>query len=45
MILVAAIIIFGIQPGWITRWSEPTIVAALHPPALVATLNPSASHD
>jgi NAD(P)H-quinone oxidoreductase subunit 4 len=45
MILVAAIIIFGIQPGWITRWSEPTIVAAFHPPALVATLNPSVSHD
>jgi NAD(P)H-quinone oxidoreductase subunit 4 len=45
MILVAAIIIFGIQPGWITRWSEPTIVAAFHPPALVATFNPSASHD
>jgi NAD(P)H-quinone oxidoreductase subunit 4 len=43
MILVAAIVIFGIQPGWITRWSEPTI-AHLQPSALVATFTP-VSHD
>jgi NAD(P)H-quinone oxidoreductase subunit 4 len=30
MILTAAIVIFGVQPGWITRWSEPTIAATLH---------------
>jgi NAD(P)H-quinone oxidoreductase subunit 4 len=29
MILTVAIVIFGVQPGWITRWSEPTIVATL----------------
>jgi NAD(P)H-quinone oxidoreductase subunit 4 len=40
MILTVAIVIFGFQPGWITRWSEPTIAATLHqPPAIVATVN------
>jgi NAD(P)H-quinone oxidoreductase subunit 4 len=37
MILTIAIVIFGFQPGWITRWSEPTIVNTLQPPAIVAT--------
>lgn len=39
MILTAAIVLFGLQPGWITRWSEPTITAILQSPALVATVN------
>jgi NAD(P)H-quinone oxidoreductase subunit 4 len=39
MILTVAIVLFGLQPGWITRWSEPTIAATLHqPPAIVATV-------
>jgi NAD(P)H-quinone oxidoreductase subunit 4 len=38
MILTGAIILFGFVPGWITRWSEPTILATLHPPAIVATV-------
>jgi NAD(P)H-quinone oxidoreductase subunit 4 len=38
MILTGAIILFGFIPGWITRWSEPTILATLHPPAIVATV-------
>jgi NAD(P)H-quinone oxidoreductase subunit 4 len=38
MILTAAIVIFGFQPGWITRWSETTIVNTLQPPAIVATV-------
>ncbi len=44
MILTAAIILFGFVPGWITRWSEPTILTMLQPPAIVATvttINPS----
>ena len=38
MILTVAIVLFGLQPGWITRWSEPTIAATLQAPALVATV-------
>jgi NAD(P)H-quinone oxidoreductase subunit 4 len=38
MILTGAIILFGFVPGWITRWSEPTILATLQPPAIVATI-------
>jgi NAD(P)H-quinone oxidoreductase subunit 4 len=39
MILTAAIILFGFVPSWITRWSEPTILATLQtPPAIVATI-------
>lgn len=30
MILTVAVVLFGLQPGWITRWSEPTIAATLH---------------
>ncbi len=38
MILTGAIILFGFVPGWITRWSEPTILATLQPPAIVVTV-------
>jgi NAD(P)H-quinone oxidoreductase subunit 4 len=37
MILTAAIVLFGFQPGWITRWSEPTIAATLQAPAAITT--------
>jgi NAD(P)H-quinone oxidoreductase subunit 4 len=36
MILTAAIVLFGFQPSWITRWSEPAIFATLQPPVIVA---------
>jgi NAD(P)H-quinone oxidoreductase subunit 4 len=38
MILTVAIVLFGFQPGWITRWSEPTIAATLQPHGIVATI-------
>jgi NAD(P)H-quinone oxidoreductase subunit 4 len=39
MILTVAIVLFGLQPGWITRWSEPSIAATLHQPtAIVANV-------
>jgi NAD(P)H-quinone oxidoreductase subunit 4 len=38
MILTVAIVVFGIQPGWITRWSEATITATRQPHAIVATV-------
>ena len=38
MILTVAIVLFGLQPGWITRWSEPTIAATLQAPAIVETV-------
>jgi NAD(P)H-quinone oxidoreductase subunit 4 len=40
IILTLAIVLFGFQPGWITRWSEPTILATLQqPPAIVAAID------
>jgi NAD(P)H-quinone oxidoreductase subunit 4 len=36
MILTAAIVLFGWQPNWITRWSEPAIFVMLPPPAIGA---------
>ncbi len=43
MILTTSIIIFGLQPGWITRWSEPTILAISQPPALISIINSAKS--
>ncbi len=40
MILTVAIVIFGVQPGWITRWSEPTILATLHQPTAAMSTVP-----
>ncbi len=40
IILTVAIVIFGFQPGWITRWSEPTILATLHQPTAIPTTVP-----
>jgi NAD(P)H-quinone oxidoreductase subunit 4 len=36
MILTAAIVLFGWQPNWITRWSEPAIFATLQPQTTIA---------
>jgi NAD(P)H-quinone oxidoreductase subunit 4 len=39
IILTVAIVVFGLQPSWITRWSESTIAATVHQPhAIVATV-------
>jgi NAD(P)H-quinone oxidoreductase subunit 4 len=35
MILTVAIVLFGFQPGWITRWSEPTILATLQSSTII----------
>ena len=45
MILTAAIVIFGIQPGWITRWSEPTILATLPQPTAIVQTIPTRTGD
>jgi NAD(P)H-quinone oxidoreductase subunit 4 len=40
IILTVAIVVFGFQPAWITRWSESTIAAVVRQPhAIVATVN------
>jgi NAD(P)H-quinone oxidoreductase subunit 4 len=41
MILTAAIVLFGLQPGWITRWSESTIASTIQPSAVIATIIPA----
>jgi NAD(P)H-quinone oxidoreductase subunit 4 len=41
MILAVAIVLFGLQPGWITRWSESTIAATIQPSAVIATIIPA----
>jgi NAD(P)H-quinone oxidoreductase subunit 4 len=38
-ILAALIIIFGIQPSWLARWTEPTITAMLSVDHTVATVS------
>jgi NAD(P)H-quinone oxidoreductase subunit 4 len=38
MILTAAIVLFGWQPNWITRWSELAIFATLQPPTTIANV-------
>ena len=44
IILTAVIILFGIQPDWLIRWSEPT-VAAMAPPSMTARFNPTLPAD
>jgi len=39
LILTVAIVIFGIQPAWLIRWSEPTITV-MAPQSITARLNP-----
>jgi NAD(P)H-quinone oxidoreductase subunit 4 len=39
VILAVLIVIFGIQPAWLARWTEPTITAMLNPQNVVATVS------
>ncbi|WP_375507167.1 NADH-quinone oxidoreductase subunit M [uncultured Nostoc sp.] len=38
-ILAVLIVIFGIQPGWLARWTEPTITAMVNTQSIVATVS------
>jgi NAD(P)H-quinone oxidoreductase subunit 4 len=38
VVLAVLIVIFGIQPGWLIRWTEPTTTAMISTP-IVATVN------
>ncbi|MEH2396908.1 NADH-quinone oxidoreductase subunit M [Nostoc sp.] len=38
-ILAVLIVIFGIQPGWLARWTEPTITAMVNTQNVVATVS------
>ena len=40
IILTVAIVIFGIQPAWLIRWSEPTITA-MAPQTITTLIEPS----
>ncbi|MBW4645730.1 MAG: NADH-quinone oxidoreductase subunit M [Goleter apudmare HA4340-LM2] len=39
LILAVLIVIFGIQPVWLARWTEPTITAMAHTQNVVATVS------
>ncbi|HLO87829.1 MAG TPA: NADH-quinone oxidoreductase subunit M [Nostocaceae cyanobacterium] len=39
LILAAVIVIFGIQPAWLVRWSQHTITAMVNTPNIVATVS------
>ncbi|MEA5504503.1 NADH-quinone oxidoreductase subunit M [Halotia wernerae UHCC 0503] len=39
MILAVLIVIFGIQPNWLARWTEPTITAMVNIQNVVATVS------
>ncbi|AKG22421.1 NADH-quinone oxidoreductase subunit M [Calothrix sp. 336/3] len=41
IILAVLIVIFGIQPGWLMRWTEPTTSAMVHPQSVVANIHVS----
>ncbi|MEH1861382.1 MAG: NADH-quinone oxidoreductase subunit M [Nostoc sp.] len=38
-ILAALIVIFGIQPGWLVRWTEPTITAMINTQNIVVAVS------
>ncbi|MBD2528188.1 NADH-quinone oxidoreductase subunit M [Nostoc flagelliforme FACHB-838] len=38
-ILAVLIVIFGIQPGWLVRWTEPTVTAMVNTQNVVATVS------
>jgi NAD(P)H-quinone oxidoreductase subunit 4 len=38
VVLAVLIVVFGIQPGWLVRWTEPTTTAMISTP-IVATVN------
>lgn len=37
MILAVAIVIFGLQPAWMLRWSETTTTAFMPTPAAIVS--------
>jgi NAD(P)H-quinone oxidoreductase subunit 4 len=39
VVLALLIVIFGIQPSWLSRWSEPTITAMMNVDHVVATVS------
>ncbi|MBD2297035.1 NADH-quinone oxidoreductase subunit M [Nostoc sp. FACHB-87] len=39
VVLAVIIVIFGIQPAWLSRWSEPTITAMMNVDQVVATVS------
>ena len=39
VILAVLIVILGIQPAWLVRWSEPTITAMVHQQNLIAVVS------
>ncbi len=38
-ILALLIVIFGIQPSWLARWTEPTVTAMVNTQNVVATVS------
>ncbi len=39
LLLAILIVVFGLQPHWVLRWSESSTTALIEPPALVAEAN------
>jgi NAD(P)H-quinone oxidoreductase subunit 4 len=39
VVLAVLIVIFGIQPNWLVRWTEPTMTAMVNTPNPVATVS------
>jgi NADH:ubiquinone oxidoreductase subunit 4 (subunit M) len=39
--LALTIVVFGLQPSWVLRWSETTIHTLYPPVAIAANLSPS----
>ncbi|HLP90069.1 MAG TPA: NADH-quinone oxidoreductase subunit M [Nostocaceae cyanobacterium] len=39
VILAVIIVIFGVQPAWLVRWSEPTVISMVNTPNTVATIS------
>lgn len=39
VVLAVLIVIFGIQPNWLVRWTEPTTNAMMSPPSAIATVS------
>ncbi|NDJ20766.1 NADH-quinone oxidoreductase subunit M [Nostoc sp. B(2019)] len=39
LVLAVLIVIFGIQPAWLSRWTEPTITAMVNTQNVVATVS------
>jgi NAD(P)H-quinone oxidoreductase subunit 4 len=39
VVLAVLIVIFGVQPNWLVRWSEPTMTAMVNTPSPVVTVS------